>query len=624
MSLGADTATAKAWWRGGVRSWGSLAAGCLVYAPLAAAITVMTRWQLSVDGVAYLRIAKYCAEGRIDLAVTGYWAPLLSWLIVPVYWLGGDVLLAGHVVNAAAGLFLIAGVWRLTRLFQVAGPIAQVMPTAAGLLALTWLGWGVLADPMLAALVTWYFAENYLMCRTFRARHAAIPGAVAGAAYLAKYYALPFFILHHFLSVFLLGRRPGRWLPGRRQLVCYLVGMLTFTAVGLPWVAILSFRYGRPTFATTGRVVHALAGPNVPEGRCNPPCRMADPRPGRVTVWENPDEIKYGWPRWSPIGSPREMIHQLRLFYRNGRAVAMLLFEADSFGLLYLCFLTIPVMAILPLSGVGGTTRSIWRWATLAVACYLSGLLLVFAGSRRYYWPLEGLLLALVGLAGTCILRRLLPNRGRRGHRYRARIIVEVVILVAFLVPNVHTARNAGSRPGADLVRLAEELRCRGVSGPLVANHWPKGVVVAYHMDTPCAGALTAKTVAELREQLGKVSAKTLLVFGGAHSPPAAASVDRLVARIADPYVTLRKGEHEIRVYSTGGILATIGQSNKGLSSPGHAGRARYRSRIVDAACNDVPGSAPGQVRSSGRADRSCREPVGDACDRRTGEPLPS
>ena len=561
MSLGAEHAAAAAKaWRVGARSWGSLVVGCLVYAPLAAAITVMTRWQLNVDGVAYLRIAKYYAEGKTDLAVTGYWAPLLSWLIVPVYWLGGDVLLAGHVVNAAAGLFLIAGVWRLTRLFQVAGPIAQVMPTAAGLLALTWLGWGVLADPMLAALVTWYFAENYLMCRTFRARHAAITGAVAGAAYLAKYYALPFFVLHHFLALFLLGRRPGRWLPGCRQLVCCGVGMLTFGAVALPWVGVLSLRYGKPTFATTGRVVHALAAPDVPEGRYYPHCRMADPRAGRVTVWENPDEIKYEWPQWSPIGSAREMIHQLRLFYRNGRAVAMLLFEADSFGLLYLCFLTIPVMAILPLNGVGGTTRSIWRWAMLGVACYLSGLLLVFAGSRRYYWPLEGLLLALVGLAGASSLRLLLSNPKHRDRQREGSVVLAVLILLAFLVRNIDTARNAGSRPGADLVRLAEELRGKGVSGPLVPNHWPKGVVVAYHMDTPCAGALTAKTVAELGEQLGKVSAKTLLVFGGAHSPPAAASVDRLVARIADPYVTLRKGEHEIRVYSTRQLLTAIRQ----------------------------------------------------------------
>lgn len=40
---------------------------------------------LSADTVAYLRIAQYYSEGRFDLAVSGYWGPLFSWLSMPFY-----------------------------------------------------------------------------------------------------------------------------------------------------------------------------------------------------------------------------------------------------------------------------------------------------------------------------------------------------------------------------------------------------------------------------------------------------------------------------------------------------------------------------------------------------------
>ena len=44
--------------------------------------------RLNTDAIAYMRIAEYWAAGNFELAVTGYWGPLLSLLMVPFLYLG--------------------------------------------------------------------------------------------------------------------------------------------------------------------------------------------------------------------------------------------------------------------------------------------------------------------------------------------------------------------------------------------------------------------------------------------------------------------------------------------------------------------------------------------------------
>lgn len=532
------------------RSRTPLVIACLIYIPLAAAITIRARHNLNPDGVAYVRIAKYYAEANFELAVTGYWSPLLSWLIALAHVTGRDPLLVAHAISAVAGVLMIAAVWRLTQLFRVAGPVAKVMPTAAAFLALSWIGWGIVADPLMAALLTWYFVFNYRMCRTLRARHAVAAGVMAGICYLAKYYALPFFLLHCFLSVFVLAKRRRRWLPVRKQVACFGICILSCAVVAGPWIVALFVKYGRPTFATSGRVLHGMVAPNVPEGRYFPLCRLGNPRPGRVTVWENPDETEHDWPEWSAVGSVSEMLHQLRLMYRNVRRMAMLLFQADGFGMIYGSMLVLPVMAIMPRRRAWGIDRWCCRWVLLLVASYLSGLLFVFADSRRYYWPLQGVLLTLVGMFVMSISRSVLSTgdlqRGER--RWGARLLAALIVL-ACLLRNAELVRRAVVRPNIDVIKLAEDLRARNVSGPYVANHWNQAVVLAYHWETPFCGVPAPKSAGELTEQLRHVSATNLLIFKGEHRPAAAANVERFSAEISAPSVTVRRGGLEVSVY---------------------------------------------------------------------------
>ena len=110
--------------------------------------------QLNPDAIAYCRIAGYYAAVEWDLAVTGYWGPLLSWLMVPLLKLGCAPLVAARVVMAASGVVFLAGAVSVFRAFR--------LPPKA-LLAGAWmaLGWSIFwsvrnisPDLLLAGLVS--------------------------------------------------------------------------------------------------------------------------------------------------------------------------------------------------------------------------------------------------------------------------------------------------------------------------------------------------------------------------------------------------------------------------------------------------------------------------------------
>ena len=49
-----------------------------------------TRLFLNVDALSYISLANLYANGEFVKPINTHWSPLLSWLLVPVLWFGGD------------------------------------------------------------------------------------------------------------------------------------------------------------------------------------------------------------------------------------------------------------------------------------------------------------------------------------------------------------------------------------------------------------------------------------------------------------------------------------------------------------------------------------------------------
>jgi hypothetical protein len=104
----------------GSRAWPWWAFVALtVYTALLVSLAFPLSKQINPDGVAYLRIAGYYLSGDLGKAVSGYWSPLYSWLLIP--WLAAGVpglwrrsssVLSSHCSGSSGWPALVAAIWR--------------------------------------------------------------------------------------------------------------------------------------------------------------------------------------------------------------------------------------------------------------------------------------------------------------------------------------------------------------------------------------------------------------------------------------------------------------------------------------------------------------------------------
>lgn len=98
-----------------------------------------------------------------------------------------------------------------------------------------------------------------------------------------------------------------------------------------PWIGLLSYHYGRPTFSTIGPIQHAIMGPpDMPRDHPDH-FHFFKPEPGRITVAEDPTNLPYNY--WSPFESVAYARHQATLVYHNALLAVKFLQSFDWLGL---------------------------------------------------------------------------------------------------------------------------------------------------------------------------------------------------------------------------------------------------------------------------------------------------
>lgn len=465
----------------------------IVQAVLLAVAAWRNAHQLNPDAVAYCRIAGYYAGGQWELAVTGYWGPLLSWLMVPLVKLGCAPLMAARMVMAMSGVVFLAGAVSVFRAFRL--PRVALL-TGAGIAAAWSVFWSVRnisPDLLLAGLAGLAMAATLeavlAPCRQFalaasngevattasrRHERAIAAGMWWGLAYLAKAVALPWAVL--VTAGFALFATSGRR-ELRRELAARLgVIWLCLALVAGPWVAALSLHYGKFTFSTTGPIAHALAGPGE-ESRYHPAMvTLHQPDAGRVTQWEEPSRMAYRL--WSPFANAQSWQHQLQVMLRNAGIMAGWLLPADAwltgeelpawrrwlgtFDFLGLAMIALWLGMITTLRGLGRLRRQRWVWALVPVAA-LAALYLPFfvmAEDNRYFYA-----------AWPCLWVVTLGCRPPKGRWRRAGFRV---MAGSFAIPAVlwcGAALRGLPNPAAETAhRLAAELKAAGQAGPLAGS----------------------------------------------------------------------------------------------------------------------------------------------------------
>lgn len=513
----------------GSRAWPWWAFVALtVYTALLLSLAFPLSKQINPDGVAYLRIAGYYLSGDLGKAVSGYWSPLYSWLLVP--WLAAGVpgLLATKLLGALLALCWVVGVACLGRRYLESGVMRASLMVAAAMSVLGWSMEIITPDLLVAVLLTYYFWMALDLATAGRAPRAFVCGLLGGLAYLAKAYAFPFFVAHFLLTVALAAWAHTSPRPLRRYAVATVAGMLGFLLVAGPWILVLSARYGRPTITT------AASRRNIPAavvfGATNPDRapfsagqKLARVQTGRITAWESPDEVVHAAPAPAPATGPRPTIKAglLRVILSNLIVVRNELLEFDYLHLALATLVAAGFMGLLRGPSSASGARYLWGFAT--VALYAIGYLPLWARESRYYWPVAGLLMVLSFAMAEELARAVTRPSAAPDDRpiHRGRWMVLAALLVAGSYAQVGGEWLVGHYPprAPDFASLAAQLgteaakRGTKLDGPLAGNDWPSTVYLAYLMNQPSYGTTTVEDPAALAAELSQLGIRTYFVF---------------------------------------------------------------------------------------------------------------
>lgn len=450
------------------------------------------RHALNPDAVAYLRIAGYYAHGPRELAVSGYWGPLLSWLMTPLLAIGFSPLPAARVVMALTAVFFLRSCLAVFRAFELPETLQRLGAWLAVILSVCWSVENITPDLFAAGLVG--YAVSFMLRPAWHERlwTAGCAGILWGLAFLAKAATLPLALMVIIGMSFLW--RHGGVRDGKKIVRGALLTLLAFGCIAGPWVAIISGKYHQLTISRSAQLNHAMVGPSD-VNRYYPLDRdLRGPEAGRVTFWEDPD---LPYPGWSPLANVANAEHQLQIILRN---VPRVIFMLSCVCALF------PVLLLVFAGNIFGSEsrRSLatqrWWWAWLPVAAlgavYLGGNLLI--SEQRYFYAAYPFLFVL------CI--GMFTGSGQVA-RWRS-----CIIALAFLVPTLARPtvwRLPGTTAGDCAWTLAGKLSTLGIAGPVASSaQMPggrAGMYVAFHLDVPWYGDAQQPTAAKFEQSRARL-----------------------------------------------------------------------------------------------------------------------
>lgn len=474
-------------------------APALVYYAVAATVAVARyRDLMSPDAIAYLRNARYVAEGRFAQSVSGVWSPLVSWCVAPLVALGIDPL---HALYAVLALWGAVAVWFAGRLLERTGALSAGWSAVALLLvADATVKWGATSwpDVILAACLLAAAADLARPDFTDGRFPAIRCGVWGGLAYLGKAYGLPFFLA--LVPISLLALHGGR-ADRRKILTVWGIATATAVAVAAPWFLAVSLKFHRPTIGLAGSLNHAIVAPDDPARD-----ELWKPVEGRVTVWEIPETRRYRY--WSPFESLDLLRHQAAFTWRTAKQIRDAVLRFDYLGL------SVGLVALAPfLAWSVGRPQDVRRaaWIAASAAAFCAPLSLVNF-EYRYVEPF----LRPLCVVGCFHAAGLLAGKARRA----ALVVVALSFSATVNLPfRPYTYPNPDGTPFDDTVvdtrihrRVAKTLKEEGISGPIASTRYWGGMFVGYFLDEPFVGQPAGASAELCARELDDVGAQSFLI----------------------------------------------------------------------------------------------------------------
>ncbi len=287
-----------------------------IYAAIGLYFLPTHRYQINPDGVGYLSVADNYAAGHFRNAVSAYWSPLYSWLLLPLRIVRVEPLLATKILGLSIGVFTLAGVWRFLR-WAGASQIVRALLTLAIVPLVMDAAMAVITpDLLMAGVVLWYLAS---VCspRAGTRWGAVRIGVWMGVAFLAKAYALPFVLGHAAIirAIEFLRPRDGR--SRARLLGDSAISLAVMIVIAGAWAAVLSAKFGTFTLGSTGRYNLRIDAPHSPGQVMHWAGFLPPPSDTATSAWDDITPVADRMPAWSPLASTENRAFVWTNFTRN-------------------------------------------------------------------------------------------------------------------------------------------------------------------------------------------------------------------------------------------------------------------------------------------------------------------
>jgi hypothetical protein len=476
---------------------------------------VNNRHLLHPDGVSYLLIAQHYARGEFDLAVSGYWGPMLSWLLAPLLVVFKSPLDAARIVMAFSAVLFLLGSITVFHSFQMRSPALVI---SAWIVALASVYWSVSVDANLTPdlLMSGFMcmAISRMAARGWTQRRSTqlFAGILLGVAYLAKPVAFPVaFGVSLVIALLWIISRLSDFKTVARSLTITWLGLLLLAS---PWIAILSVKYHSLVISTSARINHAIVGPpDIQRGHLS--SRMFHkPEPGKLSSGQDATFLPYKF--WSPFSSVQYFKHQLSLMQEN---LGKIITHLSSFDRFHLALAAALFGFLVHIPWRENMARDRWRWAAVPIL-FISGIYIpVFANAERYYYAAYSFL-----LVSSMGMVTWLTQNSRAGINI-SRIVG--ISLVAFSFASQVRGSIAEAVAGLEYPpsvlasELATKLRSNGLEGPIAGTgdcqRWAGLYVeyIAFFMQQPYYGCEENTTLSRIKASEAQLVVLTPSASGG-------------------------------------------------------------------------------------------------------------
>ena len=439
--------------------------------------------QLNNDAIAYLKLGEYYASGQMGLAVSGYWGPMLSWLIAIGIKLGFAPMVAGRIAMVFSGLIFQAGCVTLFRVSNLSRLSVITASIISGLATIFWSAEYLSPDLLLTGLLLAVWAILFSNRWYLQTKWAIIAGVLWGLAYFTKAIAFP---LALGTTVLIAG---FRWFiqAERKQLIRATgITLISFVVVALPWLLTLTNKYGHFTFSTSGSINHSIVGPKDVD-RYHPVFRtLHQPETGRVTQWEEPSRMEYK--PWSPFASSAYFQHQIGLVKKNFDTI---IGHLANFDLLFLGMIGMLGSFYVKPPWREKLQADRWRWSLIPLLglCALYLPVWVAPFDERYFYTAFAIQLV-CALSLVDLLRVKFTEQAWAFWVGLGLVAVSFGLFPAFKA-NIATEK---MRHDASILarNIAVNLKKDGVSGPIAGSGtvigFRTGLFTAYFLNTPWLG----------------------------------------------------------------------------------------------------------------------------------------